>query len=183
MSAEDGLPMVKGRGGEVAAAGCVVAVQGTRVRVRVRRDRACGRGGPCPGGVDFQLLPTATWREVEGVAEESGLAPGDAVLVTIDGRHLTRGWLLAFGLPLLGAMLGALAGYRLAGSDLGAAAGMGLGLAVTWRGARQVARRLPPPTYRVARHPGGGCGPEACAPGSAGTEPKGRDLGCNGRRP
>jgi positive regulator of sigma E activity len=162
------MPMVKGRGGEVSATGRVVAVHGTRIRVRVRRDRACGRDGPCSAHVDFQLLPTANWQEVEGVAEEAGLAPGDAVRVTIDGRHLTRGWLLAFGVPLLGGMLGALAGNWLAGSDLGAAAGMGLGLVVAWRGSRQVARRLPPPTYRVTRDPGHECGGQACVTGNAG---------------
>ncbi len=151
------------RGGEVAVAGQVVAVQGSKVRVRVRRDRACGRSGPCPGGVDYSLLPDPGWREVEGTAEDPDLAPGDAVLVTIEGRHLTRGWALAFGLPLAGALAGALVGHGIARSDLGAAAGMGLGLVVTWRGARQVARRLPPPLYRVVRDPGDRCG-QACTP-------------------
>ena len=171
MSRKEGLPLT-GRGGEVSAVGRVVAVHGSRVRVRVQRDRSCGRVGPCPGGADCQLPLTAGWREVEAVAEDPDLTPGDAVLVTIDSRHLTRGWALVFGLPLVGAMGGALTGHWLTGSDLGTAAGMGLGLVVAWWQARQIARRLPPPAYRVTRHQDDGCA-DPYPPGRGGVGPIG----------
>jgi len=142
--------------GTSAVPGQVVAVDGSRVKVRVRRHGTCGRTHRCPWNAAFQLLPGGVHLEIE--AEAVGpLRPGDTVLVTTESRYVVKSWLLGFGLPLAGALAGAVAGARLAGTDLGAAAGMAAGLAGGWWGLSRLSRRLAPASFRATRHEADPC--------------------------
>jgi len=108
----------------------VVASSPGRVRLRfepLSQCARCMRGEGCGAGVFAQLFTRrATTLDLE---TREHWSPGQAVRVGVRADALSQGALLLYGLPLLGFLLGAIAGHRISpGSVLADAAALVLGL-------------------------------------------------------
>jgi positive regulator of sigma E activity len=108
---------------------------------------------PVDGQVEIELTAAAgcpgcegvcTWRRLHSAgrmtfATTLALSVGDPVVVSLPERYVLVGALLAYGLPLVALLLGALAGVAVTGGDAGAALGAALAVvgalaaAAAWR--------------------------------------------------
>lgn len=125
----------------------VARVEGDAAEVVTQRRSACGSCA-ASGGCGTSLL--AAWfpqRQLRFTLHNSiGARAGDSVVVGLDEAYLQRGAMLLYAVPLLGLLLGAVAGEQLAATssvhaELGAVGGGLLGLfgALAWV-RRQTAR-------------------------------------------
>lgn len=115
--------------------GVVRALDGHEAVVEVEQG-GCGRcheKGGCGGQHLTQMFcaGTKTYR----VDNPGGAVVGDKVTVAVAAGAVRRSANLAYGLPLLGVIVGAALGMQ-AGGDPGAMAGGGLGLVLAWLLAR-----------------------------------------------
>lgn len=93
----------------------------------------CAAGKGCGAGI---LGAGQGTRRVEIVIDpDRGLSEGDQVRLTLAPDSILRAAIIIYGIPLLGAVVGAAAAYGLSFGDLGAAiaalAGLGAGLLVS----------------------------------------------------
>ncbi len=84
---------------------------------------------------------------------QAGLAAGDEILLGIESHSLNLAALLAWLLPALTLMLGAVSGQALFGTDLAAIASAALGLAAGLMLARPLARRYADPHMQPCIQP------------------------------
>ncbi len=114
------LDLLRRNGGEHA----IVEVDAATVCPRCAEGRGCGAGifSEATSSRRFEA------RIPRGVTVEAG----DIVQVSLEPEYLLRAAVIAYGLPLAGAAIGAAAAYRLELGDVGAAtlalAGLGAGL-------------------------------------------------------
>jgi sigma-E factor negative regulatory protein RseC len=123
----------------------VVQVSGELAEIAAMRQPACGscsaqRG--CGTALLSSLFPQRALRF--WVNNDIGAQPGDRVIVGLDERRLQQGSLLLYALPLMGLLLGAIAGeagFPLVGlpAELGAVVSGLLGLIAALSIARRVA--------------------------------------------
>jgi len=116
--------------------GVIRELDGQEAIVEVEQG-GCGRcheKGGCGGQHLSQMFCSQikTYR----VANPNGVAVGEKVLIGISSGSIRRSANLAYGLPLLGLVIGALIGMNVAG-DPGAMLGGGIGLFVAWLLLRQ----------------------------------------------
>lgn len=112
--------------------------------------------GAAAGRLEVELAPpprcpgcngACAWYAASGsrritVATHDAFAVGTAVTVRVAHGELLRSAAIVHGLPLAGALGGALLGFALSGSDLGTAAGGALALAAALLAARGLRGRL-----------------------------------------
>jgi sigma-E factor negative regulatory protein RseC len=134
----------------------VGSADGVRAIVAVDGAQACPRcaaGKGCGAGI-FSAADSE--RQVEASVPE-GLGPrvGDIVEISLAPNNLLRAALIVYGIPMLGALVGAVIAYAASLGDAGAAAaallGLGFGLVVSrWR-VRQASclRRFTPSIERL----------------------------------
>lgn len=118
--------------------GKVRAVDGHEAIVEVEQG-GCGRcheKGGCGGQHLTQML--CAGNKTYRVDNPDGAAVGDFVTIAIAAGAVRRSANLAYGLPLVAVIVGAVAGMQVAG-DPGAIAGGGLGLFFAWLTVRRVA--------------------------------------------
>lgn len=125
----------------------VVSVEGPVARVACDDAASCGA---CGSGGRCALRWFATRRcaalEIPALADDRvALHPGDAVILSVEDGELLRAAALAYALPLVGLLAGALAARGLADAGEGGALASGLvGAAVGGWLSRALARRKPP---------------------------------------
>ncbi len=114
----------------------VLAIQSERVEVE-----ACstGRCAQCPGGCNWGGF-RGPRRLLLTLPRDLDLRPGDRVWIALSRRAMLRGAWWAYGLPLLGLLVGAGAG-NLLGGDQPALGGGLLGVALGWWLARRLSMR------------------------------------------
>lgn len=120
--------------------GVVRAVDGQQAVVEIEHG-GCGRcheKGGCGGQQLTQMFCSGP--KTYHVANTCAAAIGDHVTVAISAGTVTRTANLAYGVPLLAAIAGAVAGTALYG-DLGAIAGAGIGLLTAFAYIRQRSRQ------------------------------------------
>jgi len=111
--------------------GVVRAVDGREAIIEVEQG-GCGRcheKGGCGGQHLTQML--CAGKKTYRVDNSGGAAVGDTVTVAIAAGALRRSANLAYGLPLLAFIAGAILGMQIGGNP-GAMAGGGAGLALAW---------------------------------------------------
>lgn len=111
--------------------GVVRAVDGHEAIVEVEQG-GCGRcheKGGCGGQSLSQML--CSGKKTYRVDNSGGAAVGEPVTIAIAAGAVRRSANLAYGLPLVSVIVGAVLGMQ-AGEDLGAIAGGGVGLAFSW---------------------------------------------------
>ncbi|MDR2637688.1 MAG: SoxR reducing system RseC family protein [Zoogloeaceae bacterium] len=109
-------------------------------------DGGCGRCHEEGGCGDVHLAHLFARARRFRVKNETGARPGDTVIVVLPAGRLSRQATLAYVVPLLALIAGALAGDALAG-EIGALAGGLLGLLLAWGALSRLARpSCPPPT-------------------------------------
>jgi len=115
-----------------------------------------------PGFIDVELEPpprcegcngACLWYRVPRherltLAADAAFPVGAAVTVTLPDRYLLLGASLVYGLPLAALLAGGVVGSVLLDSDLGAAAGAGVALALAVLVAPTLRRRLEQSTVR-----------------------------------
>ncbi|MEN3110088.1 SoxR reducing system RseC family protein [Uliginosibacterium paludis] len=114
------------------ADGVVVGSAAGVARVRVQRSGGCGRcnePGGCGNAADSRCDEFV-------VLNELNVRPGDRVLIDIPEGAALRAAMLAYGLPLCGTVLGAIAGFAAGGSDMASLAGAAAGLLLAFAGVR-----------------------------------------------
>jgi sigma-E factor negative regulatory protein RseC len=125
----------------------VVSVEGPVARVACEDSAscgACGSGGRCALKW-FANRRRASLEIPASTDDRLALQPGDEVILSIGDGELLRAAALAYALPLLGLLVGALAARGLAEAGEGGALATGLaGAAVGGWLARTLARRRPP---------------------------------------
>lgn len=125
-------------GGQVATIrGTVRAVHGQEAIVEVEQG-GCGRcheKGGCGGQHLTQML--CAGKRTYRVDNPNGAVVGEFVTIAIAARAVRRSANLAYGLPLVAVIVGAVAGMQL-GGDPGAMVGGGLGLFAAWLTMRRV---------------------------------------------
>jgi len=112
---------------------------GARAIVAVEVATACPRcasGKGCGAGL---MAGTSRVREVEAnIGSGLNLAPDDIVEISLAPDNLLRAAVMVYGIPMLGAAVGAIAAFGLSLGDAASAGaallGLGIGLAVSrWR--------------------------------------------------
>ncbi|HEX6735841.1 MAG TPA: SoxR reducing system RseC family protein [Azonexus sp.] len=165
------------RPGTVEGIARVVAVADGTVWLEPEQTTSCGccaAAGNCGSSREGGIGTVASRLEARrfrlgAVAAGFALQPGDRVVIGVGQRSLIKAALLAYGLPLVVALLTGSAVQGLYGNDLstllGMSAGLALGLVVARLGARLLARRgeLQPQLLRLAR-PGETCGADPETP-------------------
>ncbi len=99
----------------------------------------CHEKGGCGGQHLSQML--CSTQKTYRVRNFAGVEVGDTVTVSIAGGAVRRSANLAYGLPVLAIIAGAMAGTAIAG-DSGAILGGGLGALLAWIYARRVLRSV-----------------------------------------
>lgn len=108
--------------------------------------RRCAEGRGCGGGVFARLLGDRL-RYIRIDSNET-FAPGDIVMIGLDERALLAGAFLAYLVPVIGLLLGALLTSRIATGDAAVMLGAGVGftLALLWL-RRHAARHAADPRF------------------------------------
>lgn len=111
----------------------VVALQGDEAVVRTEKQGGCGRCHE-PGGCGGQSLSQMFCAKPREYALLNTIAAevGDKVVLGVPDGVLNRTALLAYVLPVVGVLLGAIGGRALAGSDSAAVVGAAVGLLLGW---------------------------------------------------
>lgn len=124
------------------------------MRVDCERGNHCARcaaGRGC-GGAFFGRLLGDRRLAVDAVGRDSSLRAGDPVVLELQESIILRAAALAYLVPLLGLVAGALSGQRLA-AEPGAMLGAAVGLAVAWAIAGAWSRARPEGLRPCARRP------------------------------
>lgn len=124
----------------IDATGTITALDGEHALVRID-DTGCGRchePGGCGGNTMSQLFCSTprTFR----VLNRGPATIGDRVTVVIAEGAVRRSAALAYGVPLLALLAGALGGSLLAG-EIGAMAGAACGVLAAWQALHAAQRR------------------------------------------
>lgn len=117
--------------------GTVRAVDGHEAIVEVEQG-GCGRcheKGGCGGQHLTQML--CAGKKTYRVDNPDGAAVGDSVIIAIAAGAVRRSANLAYGLPLVAVIVGAVIGMQV-GGDPGAMVGGGMGLFAAWLTVRKV---------------------------------------------
>ncbi len=133
--------------GSTDGARAIVAVESTQACPRCAAGKGCGAGIFSAGGSE---------RQVE-VTVPNGLRPAvdDIVEISLAPKNLLRAALIVYGIPMLGALAGAVMAYAASLGDAGAALaallGLGSGLIVSrWRVRRETClQRFTPSIERL----------------------------------
>jgi len=99
----------------------------------------CAAGKGC--GAGLPAAAAASRRLEVPVAAGDGLAAGDVVELHLDPAHVLRASIIAYGLPMAGAIVGAAAAWTLSLGDAAAAAAALAGLALGLVAGRRRLRR------------------------------------------
>lgn len=121
--------------------GTVIALDGDFAVVRVEESNGCGRcheQGGC-GGHNTGRMFCATPRNFR-VLNQTDARVGDSVAIVVEAGVVRGSAALAYGLPLLLLLAGAMAGGALWGEP-GAMIGAGAGLFAAWLGITRLQRR------------------------------------------
>lgn len=89
--------------------GTVISTEGKKARVLINRHAACGECGACQIGREKMTMETTAQNDIKA-------KPGDSVLVEMQFMNVLEATGIAYGIPLLGFLLGAIIGWFLAPS-------------------------------------------------------------------
>lgn len=128
----------------ITETGRVLEVEGDWAWVACRRQVECARcaeGRGCGGGVLGRLLGDRL-HKVRAATGSVAVSPGDQVLIGLGEDVVMRAAAVVYLVPLLAALAGALAAWRLGGGgDLAAVIGAGTGFVLGLGWARRYSRR------------------------------------------